>query len=383
MHEGVVDAADREAATLALRRDGLHVVKLDEDDAGLNLLPRRVTRSDIIYTTNQLAIMVETGISLAQAINGLQEQEDNPTLARLLGQLRSDVEAGDDFSAALARHPKYFDRTFVALVKSAERTGSLGDMLEQIATYLRKQLDHRSKVRSALAYPAVMMVLASGVTVFLLTYVLPKFMPIFSRKGIDLPKITQFVVQLSELLVGYWWAWLALVLAAGGLVILGPRTQGGRQCLDWLRIHAPIVGPLIRKVIISRSILTLGTMLRNGVAMLDALRLTAEVSGNYYYERAWLQVIDEISNGRRICDALHGNPLFPRTLLQMIGSGEETGKLDFVLTKVSSYYDREVETTLKTTTSLLEPLLIAVMGVVVGGIAMSLLLPIFTLSRSH
>jgi type IV pilus assembly protein PilC len=379
---GVCEAENRAAAMQTLRRDGLRVLALEEE-AGLVLFPRRITKTEIIYTTSQLAIMVDTGISLAQALGGLEEQEENPSLATLLGKLRADIEAGENFSASLARHPKYFDRTFVALIKSAEQTGNLSEALEQIATYMRKQLDNASKVRGALAYPAIMLVMAIGVTVFLLTYAFPKFTPIFNRRGIKLPAITSFMMRFSNALADHWMVWLALATAALVGFLVARRTAAGRRLLDGLKIHMPILGTLFRKVTLGRSILTLGTMLGSGVALIDSLRLTAEVSGNYYYEKAWLHVIDEVSNGRRVCQALADNPLFPKTLVQMIGSGEETGRLDYVLKKVSVYYDSEVSTTLKTTTTLIEPILISVMGVVVGSIALSLLLPIFTLSRSH
>jgi type IV pilus assembly protein PilC len=163
--------------------------------------------------------------------------------------------------------------------------------------------------------------------------------------------------------------------------IYGKRTEPGRQAWDWVKINTPIIGPMFRKVAISRSIRTLGTMIASGVSMLEALRLSAEVTGNYYYEKLWLGVLDKVTSGKQICDALRGNPLFPAMLVQMIASGEDTGKLDIVLEKVSTYYDQEVESALKTTTSLIEPIMITFMGVVVGGIGLALLLPIFSLSR--
>jgi type IV pilus assembly protein PilC len=356
---------------------------LEQEDDALELFPRRISRGDIIYTTSQLAIMVDTGINLAAALDGLREQENNPSLRKLLGQLKSDVEGGEDFSTALAKHPKHFDKTFVALVKSSEQTGTLGEMLEHIAGYLRKDLDNRGKVRSAMTYPAIMLVMAVGVSIFLLTYIMPKFTPLFTRKGVKLPAITSVFMQISAYLIDYWYAWvlLAVVSAIGYYVFR--RADFGRRCIDSLKISLPILGPTFRKVILSRGIRTFGTMLNNGVPMLDALQLTADVSGNVRYEGAWLRARNEVTNGSRVCDALRGNPLFPKTLVQMIASGEQTGRLGHVLEKVSSYYDGEVETSLKTATSLIEPLMISVMGVVVGTIGLSLLLPIFTLSRSH
>ena len=382
-HDGAIDAATRDEAIQTLNRDGLQVIKISEGDDGLNLFPRRLTRSDIIYTTTQLAIMVDTGINLATALQGLLEQEDNPTLHKLLTALKKDVEAGECFSAAVTRHPRYFDKTFVALIRASEQTGTLGEMLDHIADYMRKDLESRSKVRSALAYPVVMMVLAMSVTTFLLTFVMPKFTPLFARKGIKLPSTTVFLMHLSEAMTEYWYAWLAgaVVLVVGFLY--GRRTDVGRMALDYLRLNMPILGPMFRKVCISRSIRSLGAMVQSGVSVLEALKLSAEVSGNYYYEKAWKDALEEVTNGSRISEALAGNDLFPRTLIQMIGSGEDTGRLDYVLKKVSGYYDGEVETALKTATSMLEPMMITVMGVVVGGIGMSVMLPIFTLSRSH
>lgn len=382
-HDGAIDAATRDEAIQTLNRDGLQVIKISEGDDGLNLFPRRLTRSDIIYTTTQLAIMVDTGINLATALQGLLEQEDNPTLHKLLTALKKDVEAGECFSAAVTRHPRYFDKTFVALIRASEQTGTLGEMLDHIADYMRKDLESRSKVRSALAYPVVMMVLAMSVTTFLLTFVMPKFTPLFARKGIKLPSTTVFLMHLSEAMTEYWYAWLAgaVVLVVGFLY--GRRTDVGRMALDYLRLNMPILGPMFRKVCISRSIRSLGAMVQSGVSVLEALKLSVEVSGNYYYEKAWKDALEEVTNGSRISEALAGNDLFPRTLIQMIGSGEDTGRLDYVLKKVSGYYDGEVETALKTATSMLEPMMITVMGVVVGGIGMSVMLPIFTLSRSH
>lgn len=382
-HDGSIDAATRDEAIQTLNRDGLQVVTIAEGDDGLNLFPRRLSRSDIIYMTTQLAIMVDTGINLATALQGLLEQEDNPTLHKLLSALKKDVEAGESFSASLARHPRYFDKTFVALIKASEQTGTLGEMLDHIADYMRKDLESRSKVRSALAYPCVMLVIAMNVTIFLLTFVMPKFTPLFTRKGIKLPSTTVFLMHLSETLTEYWYAWLAGVALLVVGFLFARRTEVGRMVLDWLRLNVPILGPMFRKVCISRSIRSLGAMVQSGVSVLEALKLSAEVSGNYFYEKAWKNALEEVTNGSRISEALAGNQLFPKTLIQMIGAGEDTGRLDYVLKKVSGYYDGEVETALKTATSMLEPMMITVMGVVVGGIGMSVMLPIFTLSRSQ
>jgi type IV pilus assembly protein PilC len=378
---GTVEVESRDEALLRLKREGLQVVEIDEEEGGFELLPRRIKQAEVIYVASQLAVMVDTGINLSVALGSIAEQEANAALKDVLLDLRNRVEGGEDFSSALARHPRQFDKTFIAMMKAAEQTGRLGEMLDAVAGYLRGQLETRQKVRASLAYPSIMAVLAVAVTIFLLTYILPKFEPLFSRKGVKLPRPTVIMMTASDLLLDYWPLWI--VVAIGGTIgfVFGKRTEAGRQALDWVMINLPIVGPMVRKVTISRSIRTLGTMVASGVSMLDAIRLTAEVSGNYYYERIWLRVLDEITQGNRIVDALRNEPLLPPTLVQMIGAGEETGKLDTVLAKVSGYYDREVETSLKATTSLIEPLMICAMGFVVGGIALGLLMPIFQLSR--
>ncbi len=377
---GALEATSLEDATQQLRRDGFQILELDEgDDEGL--LPRRVSKNEIIYVTCQLAIMVDTGITLSAALAGIVEQEENPSLRKVLADLKAAVEGGDDFSAALGRHPKLFDHTYVSLVKASEASGSLGPMLDRIAEYLRKEVETRGKVRAAMAYPMVMMVMACGVTVFLLTYILPKFTPLFESRGTDLPGPTVLMMNISDVVLGYWYLWLSgLILAVVGF-ILGKRTEPGRRALDYAKINAPIVGPMFRKVTISRSIRTLGTMLASDVPMLDSVKLAGDVSGNFYYRKLWEEVLDGVTAGKRICEVLSGNPLLPRVLVQMIASGEEAGKLSQVLQRVSAYYDRDVETSIKATTSLIEPIMIAVMGVVVGTIALALLLPIFSLSR--
>jgi type IV pilus assembly protein PilC len=381
-HEGSIEAASREEAAQLLRRDGFQVVQLEEANEGFSLLPKRIKKAEIIAVVNQLAVMVDTGVTLDDALNGMCEQEQNPCLKRLLEELKSDIESGEDFSKALARHPRYFDQSFVAMIKASEQTGTMGEMLEQAAHIMQYEMETRRKVRAALAYPGVMLVIATGITILLLTYVLPKFAPLFNRKNIDLPGATVFLMDFSDALIGYWWAWIAgAVLLIVGFFVWR-RTRQGRVALDWFKINSPIIGPMLRKVAISRSIRVLGTMLHGGVPLLDALAISAEVSGNHFFRETWQNAADEITQGSRIRDALAGSAMFPATLLQMIGCGEETGTLDAVLHKVSRHYDTEVDSALKVATRLLEPLMITVLGGVVGGIAYSLLLPVFQLSTA-
>jgi type IV pilus assembly protein PilC len=382
VHSGTVEAASPEDASQQLRGDGFQVLELNEDDGEAGtLLGGRVTKSDVIYTTSQVAVMIDTGVNLSEALGGIIEQEQNGKLRDVLIDLKQSVEAGEDFSVALARYPKLFDKTYVSLVRAGEATGALGTMLDRIAAYLRKEVETRSKVRSAMAYPTVMMFLAIGVTIFLLTYILPKFMPLFEAKGADLPGPTKFVMGISDVIVGHWYLWASGVLATIVSYLVARRTQPGRQLLDMIKINLPLLGPLSRKVAISRSIRTLATMLRSGVPTLDAINLCGEVAGNVHYEELWLKVRDQVTAGEQIHRVLAGSHLFPRVLVQMISAGEGTGKLDYVLERISNYYDHEVDSAIKTATSVIEPLMISAMGVIVGGIGLALLLPIFSLSK--
>jgi type IV pilus assembly protein PilC len=210
---------------------------------------------------------------------------------------------------------------------------------------------------------------------------MPKFTPLFRSRGTELPAPTKVMMAVSDAMINHWQWWIAGAgLLAVSLAYLR-RTEVGRRLLDWLRINSPIIGPMYRKVIISRSIRTLGTMVANGVPIMDAIRMAGDVAGNWYYQRAWGEVLEQVAAGKRICEVLRGNPLFPHVLVQMISSGEESGRLDHVLERVSTYYDSEVEVAVKAATSLIEPLMIAAMGVIVGTIGLALLLPIFSLSR--
>jgi type IV pilus assembly protein PilC len=381
-HQGTLEAATAEDAQQQLRSDGFYVLTLEENEGeGLNLFARGVAKIEIIYATNQLAIMVETGITLSTALQSIVEQSENPTFRTMLADIKKRVEGGEDFSNCLEKYPKYFDHTYVSLVRASEATGTLGEMLERIGSYLRKELETRSKVRSAMAYPGIMAALAIGVTTFLLVYILPKFSPLFTKKGIELPGITVVMMAVSDCMIHYWYLW---ILGVGSLVAgiaYARRTEPGRRTIDWLKINLPIFGAMFRKVTISRSVRTLGTMISSGVSVLDAIRMSGDVSGNYYYEKLWYHVLDRVTSGIEIHVALSESTLFPPMLIQMIRAGEETGKLDVVLERVSNYYDTEVEQSIKTSTSMIEPIMICAMGVIVGGIALGLLLPIFSLGR--
>lgn len=387
MQTGIVSAETSIEAARKLRQDGLFTLSMTESrsaprSAGPGLFARRISRSDIVYLSSQLAVMVDAGIPVASAIGGLAKQSENPSMRLMLERIQMDVEGGADFSAALAKFPRYFDGVYVNLVKAGEVSGLLGALLERIATQMRSELEQRQKVRGALMYPGIMLTMCLGACIFLLTFVLPKISPMFVARGIELPAPTRIMMAASFVLTNYWWACLLAVAAAIAFCWHARKQWWGQMAYDWVVLRLPVLGPLISKAILARTTRTFAAMLNAGVPVLDAIHLCAAVSENVFYERAWKDLADKVTTGRQIHEVLESNPLFPKTLVQMIGSGEQTGKLGMVLGRVGNYYDSEVGIAIKSATSMLEPIMVAGMGVIVGSLALAMLLPIFKLS-SH
>ena len=386
VREGQIAAADRSEATRQLRDEGLYPLALEDQSEATDveematLFQKRISRSDVIYLTNQLAVLIDAGVPVSNALNGLARQSQNPTEQQLLQQVQHDVESGDDFSTALSRFPKQFDRTYVNLVKASEVSGTLGAMLDRLSTQMRTEWETRQKVRGALMYPAAMLMMCIAVCVFLLTYVFPKLTPMISTRGIEIPRPTRLLMMVSDAFTYQWyWILLGVTLLVTGF-LYARKQPWGQNALDWLWLHVPIWGTVQRKVALGRSMRTLATTVNAGVPMLEAIQLTGGVANNVLYERCWERVGDQVAGGRQINESLEGHPLFPPTLLQMIAAGESTGKLGPVLNKVSDYYEREVANAIQSASRLIEPLMVLVMGAVIGTIALAMLLPIFQIS---
>lgn len=385
LRSGELSVDSYEAATTQLRQQGLYVVSLEEAPdvtakSGPSLFAKRITRRDIVEFASQLAVMVDAGVPISNALEGLVGQTDNLSMQAMLTSLQEGVQAGEDLSTALSRYPKHFDKAFVNLVKASEASGQLGPMLERIAVQYRTESETRSKIKGALIYPAAMVTMCIGVVIFLLTYVFPKLMPMFAGREKDIPGPTKALLTLSQSMTGHWPWYVGTVVALTVASLVLSRRPAGRVFLDWLKIHLPPFHVLSRKVALSRSLRTLSTTLNAGVPMLEALELSAGTANNHFYESCWNKVSEQVTTGRQVHEALQGQSLFPKMVVQMIASGEKTGRLGNVLEKVSDYLEREVANTVKTVTSLLEPLIITVLGSAIGGIAIAMLLPIFKLS---
>ncbi len=384
---GAIAAANLSAASQMLRDRGQFILSLlPADDArkkkqSLNLnINFGPGAKDIQNFTSQLAVMIRAGISIRAAIEGISEQAENPKFRGMLQQMRKDVESGKPFSAALMRYPKHFSPLYINMVKASELSGGFSRMLDKIASYLTQQIETRSMVRGAMIYPGIIGTMAIGTTVFLLTFVLPRFMVIFKGKEAALPAPTKLLLAMSAFMTNYWYIVLCAVIAAVWGFVLMLRTDWGRLWFDKVKLSVPLFKKLFRALYISRSLHTMGQLLNAGVPMLDTLAITAEISGNTLYRRMWRAVYSAVKQGKKIAQPLQKNPLLPKAVVQMIAAGEESGKLGEVLDEVSEFYSRELRSVIKSVTAMIEPMMIVLMGGIVGFIAMSIILPIFKLS---
>ncbi|HET6250798.1 MAG TPA: type II secretion system F family protein [Tepidisphaeraceae bacterium] len=384
---GVFQAASLTAAVELLHARGAVILDLAPADSVIARRRREFSISlgpcarDIANFTSQLAVMVRAGISIRSAIEGIGEQVQNPRFRQMLVQMRKDVEAGKPFSQALARYPKSFSPLYVNMVKASEMSGGFSRMLDRIGSYLAQQIETRNMIVGAMTYPTIIATMALGTTIFLLTFVLPRFMVLFAGKEAALPAATKMLLALSGFMVNYWYVPLGGTAACiwGGMLIL--KTDRGRAGFDQLKLATPLLRKMFRALYISRGLHTMGQLVNAGVPILDTLAITAEVSGNMLYRRMWRAVYAAVKEGKKIAVPLQKSSLLPRAVVQMISAGEESGKLGEVLDEVSDFYASELKAVIKTVTSLIEPAMILLMGGVIGFIAASIILPIFRLSQ--
>ena len=389
MQQGVIAADNAATASAILRNQGAHVISVsavkDGRASGTSFLASINTRKpgmkDVLDFTTQLAVMIRAGISLRSALEGIADQTTNPRFKEVVVQLRTDVESGKSFSDALGANPKLFNSLYLNMVKASEMSGSFSEMLDRIAGYMAQQLETRKMVVGASIYPAIIGVLAVVVTVFLLTFVLPKFYTLFEGKEEVLPVATVFLMGLSKFVIAQWPFLVgALVLAAGGLWA-ALRTEVGIFWLDRLKLAIPVMKLMFRSLYITRSLQTMGQLINAGVPMLDTIQITGDISGNQLFTAMWQRVYQSVKQGKKIATPLNECDLLPRSVSQMISAGEESGKLGEVLDEISNYYSKLLKDQIKAVTGMIEPLMILVMGTIVGFIAMAIILPIFKMSQ--
>jgi type IV pilus assembly protein PilC len=341
----------------------------------------RVSRAEVIQFATQLSIMVDTGVTLSDALNCVAAQAGTPKLKGLLADLSANVQAGGDFSAACARHPRTFPRVFIALIKASEKSGMLGKMLTRSVTYMRDEQETVRKVRGALTYPAIMMLFAISTTVFLLACVMPKFTAIYARKGAALPAPTKILMDVSKFVTGH-----AISLPLGVAFVVGAvwvflSTVDGQRSWHWVELRVPLLGPLFRKLHLSRALRTIGTMAGSGVTLVECVQIARGLSSNTYFRQMWDEVVEQIHAGRQLSEPLFHSNLVPRPVAQMIQSGEKSGKLAHVMEQIATFSEQELKEKIAEMTRYIEPLMIAVMGSIIGSVTIALLLPIFTISK--
>ena len=389
---GEVEGQSSAAVVKALRAKGMTPIKIDEkSSAGLQMeiripgLTDRIKVKELAIFSRQFATMVNSGLSLIRALSILVDQTENRALAEIIMKVRTDVEQGIGLSAAMEKHPKVFTKLYVSMVKAGEIGGVLDETLERLADIVEAQVALRSKVKSAMAYPAVVGGLVLVITAAMIIFVVPMFEGLYSEVGdgsAKLPAPTRVLIGMSKALTGFWFIVLPAPIVAMFAFRRWIATEDGRLRWDTIKLKLPVFGKLAHKTAISRFSQTLGVLGRSGVPILQALDIVADTSGNAVLARAIMDVKASVREGESIAEPLTRHKVFPPMVVQMMAVGEETGALDTMLNKVSDFYQREVNDTVDALTSLLEPLLIIVMGVTVGGILIALYLPIFNLASS-
>jgi type IV pilus assembly protein PilC len=348
-----------------------------------NINPARVKarRDEVIFFTTQLAIMVETGVTLSEALDALADQTTEPVFKAVLTDLSSQVKAGAEFSAVLGKYPRIFTRMFVALMKASEASGQMGTMLKRAADYMGQERETLKKIRGAMIYPICMVVFCTLVVIGMLIFILPRFEKIYSGKGAVLPAPTRFLLALSHGMTDYWFLLLPAAAALATGFYFFNRGEAGKRFMDTVRIRLPMVGTLYRKAYLARGLRTLGTMISTGVALLEGLEITSRVAGNRHFQAIWEAVAENAKQGGSITEELIKHPLVPGTITHMIAAGERTGQLASVMNRVADFCEEDVNIAVKSVTSMIEPLMIIVMGIIIGGIAIALLLPVFSMSK--
>ncbi len=376
-----VEAATEQAAIAALLNRNLLVVSIQEKIGKKGRTGGgSVALADLVIFTRQLATMIDAGLAMVQSLQALAEQTTNKVMRDVIKDVCTRVEGGDSFSEALQKHPKAFSRLYVSMVSAGEKGGLLAEILARLATYLENTARLRKKVKSALMYPTVVTIVAILITIFLLVKVVPVFGEIYAGFGAQLPGPTQFLITRSNIVKSY----ILLIILGGGGAVYGwlyfIKTKSGREFWDSRRIKLPIFGVIAHKICLARFTRTLASLVRSGVPILEVLQIVSQTVGNVIMEKAIKVAAGDIERGESISAALAKHPVFPTMIIRMITAGEQTGKIDNMLERISDFLDEEIETTLSGLTSLIEPILIVFLGVVVGGMVICMFLPIFKMA---
>lgn len=383
---GVIDAAKEGEAIQKLKQQKFTVLELAPKGQSFfgmvseKLLGKpEVGPRDLVLFSRQLSTLVSAGVPIVQSLTILEDQQENPTFKTILGEVRTDIEAGLSISDALKKHPDAFPEIYTAMIKAGELGGILDTILERLSGFLESAEALRAKVKGALMYPAIVLSICAAVTVFLLTFVIPTFGAIFESFGKELPLPTRMLLDLSKVMKSFWYVIVFAPIAAYKGFNKYYKTPAGTRQVDALVLKAPVFGILLKKVAVAKFTRTLGTLIKSGVPIMQGLETVGATAGNKIIEEAVLGARESIREGGRLADPLKKSGIFPNMVTQMIGVGEETGALDQMLAKIADFYDQEVDTAVKGLTSMIEPIVIVVMGVVIGTIVVAMFLPMFSM----
>ena len=380
--EGTLVADNRDAAVAVLRRQQIQVTNIREQGRQIPLLPRfsfKVDTKRIAIFTRQFSVMLDAGLPLVQCLEILGAQEENRTFREIITTVRSDVEAGASLADAMKKHPKAFDNLFVNMIAAGEAGGILDVILQRLSTYIEKIVKLKNQVRSALMYPVSIIVIASGVVFIILWKVIPVFAQLFAGLGGELPFLTRMVVGVSNF-IGRW-----IVFIIPGIALICflinryHKTHRGRRVIDGMMLRIPAIGILLRKIAVARFCRTLGTLTSSGVPILDGLEITARTAGNSIIEDAVMAVRKSVEEGKTISEPLADTKVFPAMVCQMINVGEQTGALDQMLSKIADFYEEEVDTAVDGLMKLLEPIMITILGGIIGTIVTAMYLPMYSI----
>ncbi len=379
---GVMEAETAQQVEARLRGDGLTIDRVKKEAVQLSFsIGSGVASKDLQVFTRQLATMIDAGLPLVQCLDILAAQTPNKIFARILSQVKNAVEQGATFSDALRKHPRVFDDLYVNLVAAGEVGGILDTILNRLAVYIEKAVKLRGQIKSALFYPVGIMVIAVGVIAVMLVKVIPTFENMYKEMGnAQLPGATRVVIGISHGFINKWYLYFGSVV---GLVVgstMMRRTARGKEIFDRILLRLPVMGGTLRKIVVARFTRTLGTLLTSGVPILDALDICARTAGNAVVEQGINRARDKISEGHDMAGPLAESRVFPTMVVQMIGVGEQTGAMDQMLQKIADFYEEEVDSAVSALTSLIEPIMMAFLGVVVGGLIIAMYLPIFKLA---
>jgi len=381
--KGEMTAKSKDEAISTLRKQNILVTSVSTRTSKLNLnlsFKTSVSDKDIVVFTRQFATMIDAGLPLIQCLDILAKQTENKTFASAINEIRQDVEAGSTYADALRKHPKIFNDLYVNMVAAGELGGILDTILNRLSKYIEKSIKLKRQIKSAMAYPSTIVAVAVVVIVVLLVWVIPIFAKMFTDFGGVLPAPTRMVIGASDFMQHN----ILIIIGAVGLIIFGLsryyKTSNGRRTVDRLALRLPIFGLLVRKIAVAKFTRTLGTLISSGVPILDGLDIVAKTAGNKVVEEALVATRQSISEGKTLAEPLEQTQVFPPMVVQMIAVGETTGALDAMLSKIADFYDEEVDSTVSTLTSLLEPMLMIFLGVVIGFIVIAMYLPIFKLA---